>query len=352
MSTNGATTDQIVQTVTLAPGTYTVVVASPTGSTAGRFLKLWAGGDGLTSFSVATPGGELTPQAMAAGVLAIGAVNGSDGVGDAIEPYSSSGPLTVEFPAPAQLLAPTLVAPDGVPVDAAGTYFASEIFPDGNFYGTSAAVPNAGAVAALLRSAFPSLSVAQITTALESGATVLGASAPDEVFGYGRVDALGALSTVPGPTITALADVSSSGSASTAAQSFTVSATGAVHFSIASSNPALVPPVLATSGAPGVSLAAGCGMSVLTCTLIVTPALGQAGTTTLTVSALDGANRPASAQFVLTATDPAPAPAGSGLAGSGSSGGHGGGSLQWWALCALGALAGWAGRRRRHAPNR
>ena len=134
-----------------ASGIYTVVVASADASAAGKFLKLWAGGDGLTMFSVATSGGLLSPQSMAPGVLTVGAVNGSDGVGNTIESYSSTGPLSVVFPEVAQLQAPSLVAPDGIYVDAAGTYFESELFPDGNFYGTSAAVPNAAAVAALLR---------------------------------------------------------------------------------------------------------------------------------------------------------------------------------------------------------
>jgi hypothetical protein len=284
----------------------------------------------------------------------VGAVNGSDGVGDAIEPFSSSGPLTVVYPASAQLQAPNLVAPDGIMVDAAGTYFESELFPDGNFYGTSAAVPNAAAVAALLRSAFPTLSVSQITTAVQSGATVLGAAAPNDVFGYGRVDALGALGTVPAPTMTALADATSSGSASSATQPFTVSGTGALHFAVSSSNTALVPNSIVTAGTPGVTVSAGCGTSTLSCTLLVTPVLGQSGTATLTVSTLDGANRGAFAPLLFTATDPAPAPTGSGgtgsSAGSGSStstastastGSGGGGALQGWALLWL-ALALWS----------
>jgi Subtilase family len=353
-SSVGATTDQVSQSVTLPPGAYTLVVASPDASTAGKFLKLWAGGDGLTMLSVSTSGGLVSPQAMAPGVLMVGAVNGSDGVGDAIEPFSSSGPLTVVYPASAQLQAPNLVAPDGIMVDAAGTYFESELFPDGNFYGTSAAVPNAAAVAALLRSAFPTLSVSQITTAVQSGATVLGAAAPNDVFGYGRVDALGALGTVPAPTMTALADATSSGSASSATQPFTVSGTGALHFAVSSSNTALVPNSIVTAGTPGVTVSAGCGTSTLSCTLLVTPVLGQSGTATLTVSTLDGANRGAFAPLLFTATDPAPAPTGSGgtgsSAGSGSStstastastGSGGGGALQGWALLWL-ALALWS----------
>jgi len=101
------------------------------------------------------------------------------------------------------------VAPDGIRVDAVGTYFQSYLFPDGNFYGTSAAAPNAAAVAALIRGAFPSLTVAQMLSALEGGATQLGSTSPDGTFGYGRVDAMGALGTLALPTITPIADVES-----------------------------------------------------------------------------------------------------------------------------------------------
>jgi Subtilase family len=356
LSTSGATTDQVMAQVTLPGGTYNLVVASPDASAAGKFLKLWAGGDGLTMLSMATSGGLVSPQAMAPEVLIVGAVNGADDVGNTIESFSSTGPLTVVFPAPAQLPAPTLVAPDGIAVDAEGTYFESELFPDGNFYGTSAAVTNAAAVAALLRSAFPTLSAAQITTAVQNGATVLGAAAPNDVFGYGRVDVLGALGALPTPTITALIAATSSGSASSAAQAFTLTGTGALHFTVSSTNTALVPNSIVKAGTAGVTVSAGCGTSTLNCTLFVTPVLGQSGTATLTVSALDGANRPASAQLLFTATNPAPAPPGSGSGGStidsaspgsstASSGAGGGGALQGWALLWLAALALWSQRR-------
>ncbi len=348
-STAGSTTDQSMQQLTLAAGTYTVVVASPDASAAGKYLKLWAGGDGLTTLSVATPGGLITPQAMAPGALMIGAVDGADGVGDTIEPFSSSGPLTFQFPTVGQLLAPTLVAPDRINVDATGTYFESELFPDGNFYGTSAAVPNAAAVAALLRSAFPALSVAQLSTALQSGATALGSGLPNDVFGYGRVDALGALATVPSPTISALIAQSSTGSASTSAQPLTVTGTGPLHFTVSSSNTALVPSSIVSAGVPGVTISSGCGSTTLSCTVSITPVTGLAGTSTVTISVLDGADRPAAAQVTFTATSPAPATSATTTSPITGSGGGGGGALQYWALlwlCALLALRPSQGPRR------
>lgn len=53
-SSAGGTTNESMQSVSLAPGTYTLVVASPDAAAAGKFLKLWAGGDGLTALSAST----------------------------------------------------------------------------------------------------------------------------------------------------------------------------------------------------------------------------------------------------------------------------------------------------------
>jgi hypothetical protein len=207
-------------------------------------------------------------------------------------------------------------------------------------------------VAALLRGAFPTLSVAQISTALKNGATVLGTTpAPNEVFGYGRVDALGALGTIPTPTITALNSQLSVGSTTTAAQPLTVSGTGPLHFTATSSNPALVPSAVVAAGTPGVTLSSGCGTVTLNCTVSVTPTKGQAGTATVTISVLDGANRPAATMMTLTSTDPAPAtltpssPPTSTTSSSSGGGSSGGGALQSWVLLWLGALVSWSVRR-------
>ena len=350
-STAAATGNEITQNLALPAGSYTVVVASPDASASGKLLKLWAGGDGLTALSVTTSGALVSPQAMVPGLLTVGAVNGSDGIGNTIEPFSSIGPLTVAFPMPAQLPAPALVAPDGIAVDAAGTYFTADLFPDGNFYGTSASVANAAGVAALLRGAFPTLSVAQASTAVQTGATPLGATVPDAVFGYGRIDALGALATLPTPTITALTDQASSGSASTAAQPLSITGTGALHFAVSSSNTSLVPNSVVSAGQPGVTFSAGCGSSTLTCTVLVTPVIGQAGTALLTISVLDGANRAATSQLTLTATAPAPAPPPPPVMAMPpvASGGGGGGSLQDWALLWLAMLVLWSQRRANRA---
>jgi Subtilase family len=346
VSAAGSTGTVVTQSIILYPGANSLQVATPDSSLAGKFLKLWVGGDGLTTLSVSTAGSLLTPQTFAPGAITIGAVNGSDGVGNNIEGFSSRGPITVIFPTPARIQAPVLVAPDGIRVDAAGTYFASLLFPDGNFYGTSAAAPNAAAVAALIRGAFPNLTVAQLMSALQAGATQLGVSVPDDTFGYGRIDAMGALSTLPAPTITSLPDISLDASSTTTSPAvpFSISGTGKLHFSVSSTNSTLIPPLLAAPGIAGVAIApADCGATTLSCALQVTVAQYQGGTATVTVSAVDGAGRSALATVHLMVNNPQPAPPPPSVTASGSAGG--GGVLGLWEILVAAALV--ASRLRR-----
>jgi hypothetical protein len=335
----------------LPAGTYQLYVATPDASLANKYLKLWAGGDGVTTLSASTPGAIASTQALAPGVSTIGAVDGSQGIGDTIEYFSSVGPLYVAFPTPAHIQAPALVAPDGISVDAAGTYFQDFLFPDGNFYGTSAAVPNAGAVAALLRGAFPDLSAADVLKALENGATPLGGGSPNATYGYGRVDALGALQTFPAPTLTSLPDSTLDPGKTTAAYPITVSGFGPLHFTVTSSNTSLIPASLVVAGSAGVTIApSSCGSTTLTCTVTVTAASGQyGGAVSMTLSAVDGANRAAPAAMMVTVNGPPappPPPPPPTVTVSSSSGSGGGGVLQWWEIVSL-ALVAFTGRGRR-----
>jgi len=205
-------------------------------------------------------------------------------------------------------------------------------------------VPNAAAVAALIRGDFPQLNGAQLAQALQDGALRLGSTLPDAAFGYGRVDALGALATLPAPTITALTDSTIDDGSSTPPVSFTVSGSGRLHLAAASSNAALVPPSIVAAGVAGVTVApADCGVTTMTCTVSVTPALAQGGTATITLSALDGANRTASATLTVTVTNPTAPPATTppptATAPTPAPASHGGGALSWFELaCALGLL--------------
>ncbi len=332
LSGSSGSSSQIAQNVAFQAGSYRLVIATPDTSAAGKFVKLWIGGDGLTTISVPSPGSVVTPQTYAAGAISVGAVNGSDGVGNHIESFSSVGPVTVKYPAAAQFQAPTLVAPDGISVDAAGTYFTPYLFPDGNFYGTSASSPNAAAVAALIRAAFPQFNPSQVLSALQKGAVQLGSTVPDPAFGYGRVDAQGALSTIPGPTMTSLPDATLNAASSSSAYPFNVTGIGTLHFTVTSSNTTLIPGALVSSGSPGVTIAPStCGSSILSCTLVVTTAHGASSTVKLTIAAVDGGGRSAPATMTVTVNGDQPAAPSSPPASSGG----GGGTLTPWELVVL-----------------
>lgn len=339
-SAKAATDNQVMKYLGFTTGSYTVYIATPDATPAGKFLKLWIGGDGLTSLSNPTRGSVVAPQAFASGAVTVGAVNGSDGIGNGIEPFSSLGPVTLSFPQLTRIQAPILVAPDGINVDAVGTDFAGYLFPDGNFYGTSASAPNAAAVAALIRGAFPTLTASELISGLKTGAAQLGSATPDGTFGFGRIDALGALGTFPTPTITSLPpNAALTAGTSSSPYSFTVSGTGALHFSVASSNPSSIPASIVAAGSPGVTIVpSDCGVTTLSCSLSVIPANGPGGAVNLTVTAADGANRSASTVMSIAVTGSQPAPATS-TPSSGGSGG-GGGLLGWWVIGSLGLIAG------------
>ncbi|HTT02771.1 MAG TPA: S8 family serine peptidase [Steroidobacteraceae bacterium] len=285
--------------------TYDVYLATPDASMAGKYVKLWIGGDGATALSGSTPGSIVSPQAFVSGVITTGAVSAADGIGNTLEPYSGQGPVHLVFPTPVSLQAPSLVSLDEVYVDAAGTTFTTD--SGGLFPGTSAAAPNAAAVAALIRSAFPGLTPSQLTNALQTGAVQLGSAVPDGMYGYGRVDAVGALDTLPVPTISALGKMTIVGGTSSAPTGLTLGGLGNLVVSVQSSNPALVPASLVSAGAAGVTLSPGsCGAPTTSCMISVTPVIGQVGTATLTVVVTDGANRSAQTMSTITVTAPAP----------------------------------------------
>ena len=120
-----------------------------------------------------------------------------------VEPFSSDGPRRIFFTgAGAAITAgnfsstggsvlqqPLITAADGVEVSGAGGF-------ENPFFGTSAAAPHAAAIAALLRSAKPTLTAAQVKTALMSTALDIAAAGVDRDSGYGIVMPYAALQSV------------------------------------------------------------------------------------------------------------------------------------------------------------
>jgi len=296
--TIGATSYTVIDGSAITSGTYWIFIATADSSLSGTFLKLIGTDDASgTSFSPVTSGAPSSPQDFAAGVITVGAVYGNDGIGTIPEPFSDSGPLQVELPSPSTLMAPLLAAPDAIFVDDSGTNFPAS---GGIFYGTSAASPNAASVAALLRSAFPTLTPPQVTTYMQAGAAPLGSSPWNGTFGYGRVDALGALAQIPAPAITGLQATTIVGGSSSPALPFTIGGTGILTVSA-------LPSALIPSSSAGISISpTTCGNPTTTCTLTLTPALGLSGTTSVQVTVTDRAKRSQSRQIPITVTKPTP----------------------------------------------
>ena len=174
---------------------YTVPSGTPTGDYA-IVVDKWSG-DGKTlevyiyprngaevySNNI-VPADSIFGHAAVPDAIAVGAIDANDP--NNIEFFSSQGPVTISYPASVSRAKPDLCGIDGVTVTGAGG------FPS-PFYGTSAAAPHIAAIAAQLWGAYPSKTGAEIRTMMYDSATDLGSQGYDNVFGYGRADALDAL---------------------------------------------------------------------------------------------------------------------------------------------------------------
>lgn len=137
---------------------------------AGIAVVFSAGNEGPNMATSVSPGNNLD-------VLAVGAVDQSMGIGW----FSSRGPSACDA-----RIYPDLVAP-GVNIRSAtpgGSY--------GTASGTSFSAPHVAGAMALLLSAFPDLSPAQLEWSLKETARDLGDMGPDHLYGHGLIDVMAA----------------------------------------------------------------------------------------------------------------------------------------------------------------
>jgi hypothetical protein len=128
---------------------------------------------------------------------------------------------------------------------------------------------------------------------MESGAAPL---SPSSTFGYGRVDALGALAQIPAPTVSAISSATIVGGSSSSPLPFAVGGTGALKVT-ALPSVSWMTPVISPSN---------CGNGASSCTLTLTPSIGSSSPSTVQLTVTDGANRSKSMQFPVTITNPPP----------------------------------------------
>jgi PKD repeat protein len=114
-------------------------------------------------------------------VIAVAAIPASSP--STIEPSSSRGPVTISYPSAVSRSKPDISGVDCVAVTGVGGFGSP-------FCGTSASAPHIAAIAAQIWGAYPTLTPAQVRSALYSFAVDLGSAGKDTTFGYGRADAL------------------------------------------------------------------------------------------------------------------------------------------------------------------
>lgn len=138
-----------------------------------------------------TAAGSIFGHPAVPGALAIASINTFDPGLDTIAPYSSRGPVRIDFPAFVLRPKPDLTGIDCGSVTGAGGF--GQLAPDGSirFCGTSAAAPHVAAVLALLKST-GMYAADEDVDALKNTAVDLAPMGRDDVFGFGRVTAVAA----------------------------------------------------------------------------------------------------------------------------------------------------------------
>ena len=182
-------------------------------SGADRFLHLDTGRDAITIGTNGNVRGHNASGAVNAfSVSATDVANSfpnafSGGATNPVEKFSSDGPRRIFFNPDGSAITPAdfsstgglvLQKPDITAAD--GVVTISSVFGLNPFFGTSAAAPHAGAIAALIKSYNPTLTNAQIRTAMMSTALDIHAPGFDVNSGAGIVMALPAVQAAPAPT--------------------------------------------------------------------------------------------------------------------------------------------------------
>ena len=186
--------------------TYNLIINRRASTATPVRVKYTSFGSSFTPTKYWTHGGTITGHAAAASAMAVAAAPSFNRF--VAEPFSSIGTPTILFnPDGSALGAPaTRQKPDFTSIDyVSTTFFSGTAFPDPAdgfiFAGTSAAAPNAAAVAALLLQARPNSTPAQLNGRLKATALDLNTPGFDVSTGVGLINAYAAVYGPP-PTAT------------------------------------------------------------------------------------------------------------------------------------------------------
>jgi hypothetical protein len=203
-----------------SPADYYVAISNYNDAAAARTFNVFFYGFGLMEVTSGGPDHNFNTERSSVpneadasdGVVSAGAIDQADVGHDDIETFSSRGPTEDDR------MKPEVTAIDGVCVTGAGGFGSGTCQTTGKkFFGTSAASPHVGAVAALLLECRPDLMAdgpgddpaaerSTLRVSILNSAVDLGAGGPDNTYGHGRLDAYAAAqdlcAATPTPTPT------------------------------------------------------------------------------------------------------------------------------------------------------
>lgn len=173
-------------------GDFAVIVSKSSGSAKTLEVYFYPTGSTTVYTNNITPVDAIFGHPAVVGAVAVGAVRVT--TPNTIESFSSQGPCTITYPSSSSRAKPDLVGTDGGLITGAGN-FGSWDGSNWRFYGTSAAAPHVAAVVAQLWAQLPGETGNEIRDMIKATAFDLGATGPDNVYGYGRAHALNAFDT-------------------------------------------------------------------------------------------------------------------------------------------------------------
>ncbi len=175
-------------------GNTSLRTANENALTAGVYHSIAAANSGPGAGTILSPGDNPPPwfhpdqtyQAGQSAVVTVGATDSNDNIAS----FSSRGPVTwwYDYSDSSPLIDPDISGP-GVDVVSCRWSGYSGSGPYTTKSGTSMATPHLAGVAALILSANPNLTVAEMDQIIEETSLDLGSSGKDNTFGAGRVDA-------------------------------------------------------------------------------------------------------------------------------------------------------------------